>query len=179
MTFDELQAILVLIQETSETNLIRTMDGATSQLTQLEAEYREGQQRLVRLANMANRSISSYKKKKRRYKDEELPYLSHEITLLGARESGANVRHLLSRRMIEINQDIESIDKKMEYRLRQTRLEARALIQYGIKIETVESAFQLISVAIDVRNQIVSLGMDPHNMSSDDVRRIETLLLKG
>lgn len=179
MTLDEIQSALALIQGTSEIDMTRTLDSAIHQLSQLESEYREGQQRLVRIANMARRSIHAYQKKKARYLDEELPYLRQEIALLGTRESGANVRHLLSRKMIEVNNDVIALDKKMAYRLRQVRIEARALVQYGAKIELVETAFRLISTAIEIRAQIVALGMDPHNMSTDDVRRIETLLLKG
>lgn len=179
MTRDEIQDVLDLIRETDHQTLYQTLDGASRQLTELETDYREGQQKLVRLANAANRAISHYRERKKRIVESDIPFYRQEMVLIGKRTSGANIRHLLAQKLIDLNKQTETLDKKMEHRLRQVRLEARAVLEYGSKVQTVETAYQLINQALSVYQMVLDLGIDPQSMTDDDVRRVEILLAKG
>lgn len=179
MTREQLETLLVLIQENDQATLYRTLDGASRQLTELESDYREGQQRLARLANAARRALASYQAQKRKIVDVDIPFYRQEIAMIGQRTSGANIRHLLAKKLIALDQDRETLDKKMRHRLRQVRLEARATLDYGNQVKAVEEAYLLISEALRVHQLILDEGIDPTAMTSEDMRRIETLVLKG
>lgn len=179
MTRDEFLSGLELITSQNEEALYRALDGAYRQVRMLHEEYEQGCLRLTRVASSANRSLRSLRERKRKNVEERLPYEQQEFRIASAQPGSASTLSLIAKRLQGIDEENKQMDRKMEHRLRQIRLEARSLIEYRIRIDQVESAYSLISLAADLRNTIVQMGYDPDHLSEADLQRIESLLTKG
>lgn len=179
MTRDEFLAALELITTQNEEALYRALDGAYRQVRLLHEEYEQGCLRLMRVASSANRSLRSLREMKRLNTEERLPYEQQEFRIAAAQPGSVGTQAIIAKRIQGIDEENKRVDRKMHHRLRQIRIEARGLIQYRIRIQEVETGYNLISVAVDLRNMIVGLGYDPDHLTESDLQRIESLLTKG